>query len=74
MTFEIQAKAALRKGELTAEQLREVLIFAVHYVGYPRGASLVGVIEKCIARGCQGEREPGSQELSRPCRPGTAFR
>jgi 4-carboxymuconolactone decarboxylase len=49
MTFEIQAKAALRKGELTPDQLREVLVFGVHYVGYPRAASLVGVIEKCIA-------------------------
>ena len=49
MTFEIQAKAALRNGELTPEQLREVLVFGVHYVGYPRAAALVGVIEKCIA-------------------------
>ena len=56
MTFEIQAKAALRNGELTAEQLREVLVFGVHYVGYPRAASLVAVIEKCIAE-VNAERE-----------------
>lgn len=49
MTFEIQAKAALRNGELTPEQLREVLVFGVHYVGYPRAAPLVATIEKCIA-------------------------
>ncbi len=49
MTFEIQARAALRRGELTPEQLREVLVFGVHYVGYPRAAPLVAVIEKCIA-------------------------
>jgi 4-carboxymuconolactone decarboxylase len=49
MTFEIQAKAALRNGELTPEQLREVLVFGVHYVGYPRAAPMLGVVERCIA-------------------------
>jgi 4-carboxymuconolactone decarboxylase len=48
MTFGIQAKAALKNDELTPEQLREVLVFLVHYVGYPRGASLIGVVEKAI--------------------------
>lgn len=61
MTFEIQAKAALRNGELTPEQLREVLVFAVHYVGYPRGAALVGVIEKCIAE-VQAESQTEGQD------------
>lgn len=49
MTFGIQSKAALKKGELTPDELREVLVFLVHYVGYPRGAGLIGVIEKAIA-------------------------
>jgi 4-carboxymuconolactone decarboxylase len=49
MTFGIQAKAAIKNGELTAEQLREVLVFIVHYVGYPRAAGLIGVVEKAIA-------------------------
>jgi 4-carboxymuconolactone decarboxylase len=48
MTFGIQSKAAIKNGELTAEQLREVLIFLVHYVGYPRAAGLIGVAEKAI--------------------------
>ncbi|MCH8131394.1 MAG: carboxymuconolactone decarboxylase family protein [Myxococcales bacterium] len=47
-TFGIQAKAAIKKQELTPEQLREVAVFLVHYVGYPRGASLIGPIEKAI--------------------------
>lgn len=59
MTFEIQAKAALRRGELTPEQLREVLVFGVHYVGYPRAAPLVAVIEKCIAE-VAAEQKKGS--------------
>ena len=47
-TFGIQAKAAIKKKELTPEQLREVAVFLVHYVGYPRGSSLIGPIEKAI--------------------------
>jgi 4-carboxymuconolactone decarboxylase len=49
MTFGIQAKAALKRGELTAEQLRETLLMVANYAGYPRAASLLGVVEKTIA-------------------------
>ena len=49
MTFGIQAKAALKNDELSAEQLREVLIHMTQYAGYPRVAPLVGVVEQQIA-------------------------
>jgi 4-carboxymuconolactone decarboxylase len=49
MTFGIQAKAALKNGELTPEQLRECLIQLAQYAGYPRAAGLIGVVEKTIA-------------------------
>ncbi len=49
MPFGIQAKAALKNGELSAEQLREILVQLAPYVGYPRVAGLVGVVEKAIA-------------------------
>lgn len=49
MTFGIQAKAALKNEELTPEQLREVLIHMTQYVGYPRVAPLVAVVEQQIA-------------------------
>ena len=48
-TFGIQAKAALKNGELSAEQLREVLVQMAPYVGYPRVAGLVAVVEQQIA-------------------------
>lgn len=48
MTFGIQSKAALKNGELEPEQLRECLLFLTQYVGYPRAAGLIGVIEKAI--------------------------
>ncbi len=47
-TFGIQLRAALKNGELTSEQVREVLIFLVHYVGYPRAAGLLGTLEQAI--------------------------
>ena len=53
MTFSIQAKASLVNQELTPEQLREVLIFLVHYVGYPRAAGLLGLVEKAIAEAAE---------------------
>ena len=49
MTFGIQAKAALKNDELSPEQLREALIHLTQYVGYPRVAPLIGVVEKQIA-------------------------
>ena len=48
-TFGIQAKAALKNGELSPEQLREVLIMLANYAGYPRAAGLIGVVEQQIA-------------------------
>ncbi len=48
-TFGIQAKAALKNGELEPEQLREVLIMLAHYAGYPRAAGMLGVVEQQIA-------------------------
>jgi 4-carboxymuconolactone decarboxylase len=49
MTFKIQAKAALKNGELTPVQLREMLIQIAQYAGYPRAASLLGPLEQTIA-------------------------
>jgi len=47
-TWKIQAKAALKNGELTPEQLREALIQLAQYAGYPRVAGLLGVTEEAI--------------------------
>ena len=48
-TFGIQARAALKNGELTPVQLREVLIMLANYAGYPRAAGMIGVVEQQIA-------------------------
>lgn len=45
---DIQIDAALRLGELTPEELREIAIFLTHYAGWPSGARLSMQTEKLI--------------------------
>jgi 4-carboxymuconolactone decarboxylase len=49
-TFGIQAKAAVKNGELTPAQVREVLITVASYAGYPRAAGLIGAAEQALAQ------------------------
>ena len=60
-TWKLQCKSALKRGELTEEQVREVLIQATPYVGYPRAAELVGTTEEAIGECC---REAADAEAS----------
>lgn len=46
--WKIQARAALRLGELDADQLREVLVTLAPYAGYPNVAPAVAVCEEVI--------------------------
>lgn len=49
----IQAAAALERGELTPDQLKEAMVFLSQYVGYPRASRLnaaVGELLKKSAR------------------------
>ena len=47
---EVQVNAALQNEELTEDELREMAIFITHYVGFPLGSGLNGVIERVIAK------------------------
>jgi 4-carboxymuconolactone decarboxylase len=47
---ELQADAALRVGDLSGDDLREIAIFLTHYVGWPRGAKFNTVVEKLLGR------------------------
>jgi 4-carboxymuconolactone decarboxylase len=49
MTFKLQVKAAIKNGEMSAEEARETLLFIAQYAGYPRAASLIGPLEEAIA-------------------------
>jgi 4-carboxymuconolactone decarboxylase len=47
--FDIHTRSALANGELTAEELREVILTVLPYAGYPQVSPLFMVVEKCIA-------------------------
>jgi len=49
MTFGIQAKAALKNGELTPEELWELMLMIAQYAGYPRAATLVEIVNETIS-------------------------
>ncbi len=46
--WKIQAKAALKRGELTPDELRETLIMLAPYAGYPNVAPLILPTEEAI--------------------------
>jgi 4-carboxymuconolactone decarboxylase len=48
-TFKIQLKASLKRGEMNAEEAREMLLFIAQYAGYPRAASMLAPLEEAIA-------------------------
>ena len=62
MTFGIQAKAALKRGELTPDELRELLLMIAQYAGYPRAAALLAVIEQKIAEVAQEQEKSKGDE------------
>ncbi|KUI05940.1 carboxymuconolactone decarboxylase family protein [Mycobacterium sp. IS-3022] len=45
---EIQANAALANGEITEDELKEMAIFLTHYLGFPLGSKLDGVVSKVV--------------------------
>lgn len=46
--FTIQAMAALKREELTTDQLNELCAHAAPYAGYPRSGGLLGAVGKAI--------------------------
>ena len=52
---DLQIGAALHNDELSARELREIVIFLTHYAGWPRGATLNGQVETAIGRHEAGE-------------------
>jgi 4-carboxymuconolactone decarboxylase len=55
--FTIQARAALRNGELTREQIEEMVIMLAPYVGYPRTGTLRAAVAAAFAAEAGGEKK-----------------
>jgi len=47
---EIQVNAALHNDELTEAELKEMAIFLTHYLGFPLGSKLDGVVTKVAGK------------------------
>jgi 4-carboxymuconolactone decarboxylase len=47
---EVQVNAAMQNEELTQDELNEMAIFLTHYVGFPLGSGLNGVIQRVTAK------------------------
>lgn len=47
---EVQVNAALHNGELTEDELKEMAIFLTHYLGFPLGSKLDGVVTKVAGK------------------------
>ena len=58
---EIQTNAAMNNGELTEDELKEMAIFLTHYLGFPLGSKLDGVVTK-VAGQRKKAAEKGSGE------------
>lgn len=62
---EIQANAALANGELTETELKEMAVFLTHYLGFPLGSKLDGVVSSVIKkRKKAAERGKGEDKKS----------
>ncbi len=52
--IEVQLKAALKKGELQRDQLRESPLILTQYIGYPRTVPVMFAVEKVLAATAEG--------------------
>ncbi len=53
--LDIQFDSALERGELTPEQVREVVVHLTHYIGWPLSTGLNATAEQVIARRAKAE-------------------
>ncbi|SLI95696.1 Possible 4-carboxymuconolactone decarboxylase [Mycobacteroides abscessus subsp. abscessus] len=60
--LEIQTSAALKNGELTEAELREVAIFITHYVGWPLGQRVNKHVEMAVAKQNEARRTKESSD------------
>ncbi|SEG29320.1 4-carboxymuconolactone decarboxylase [Nonomuraea solani] len=56
---EVQLDAALRAGDMSEAELREVVVFLTHYAGWSRGTKLNGQVEELIEQVRRGRSDRG---------------
>jgi 4-carboxymuconolactone decarboxylase len=58
--LDVQFQSALDNGELTEDQVREVVVHLAHYVGWPLATDVNGAAERVIARRRKASQNPQS--------------
>jgi 4-carboxymuconolactone decarboxylase len=58
---DIQIGAALRRADLSPDELREIAIFLTHYAGWPAGSRLSMQVEKLIREHAKAQARAGQQ-------------
>ncbi len=56
--LDIQFDCALERGELTVEQLRELVVHITHYIGWPMSTGMNQSAENVIARRAKAVKAP----------------
>ena len=70
--LEIQVNADPAQRGADRDELREMAIFLTHYVGFPLGSKLDGVVKRVVAKAQEGrgegrgERQEGQRQRRRP--------
>ena len=64
--LEIQFRAALERGELSVEQVREIVLHLAHYIGWPLSTGVNAAAEKIIAQRAATTGGGAPTEESRP--------
>jgi 4-carboxymuconolactone decarboxylase len=62
--LEIQFRSALERGELTEEQVREVVLHLAHYTGWPLSTGVNAAAEKIIAERAKAAKATGATAAS----------
>jgi 4-carboxymuconolactone decarboxylase len=48
-TFSIQARSALKRGELSKKELETLIVFLTQYIGYPKGSKMFMAANRIMA-------------------------
>lgn len=59
---ELQVDAALRTGDLDADELREIVVFLAHYAGWPKATKLNSTVEALLARHAPETRDDHAED------------
>jgi 4-carboxymuconolactone decarboxylase len=58
MTFEIQIRAAMHKGELSRDDVKEIILLLPYYIGYPKASRMRAVTQRLFAEMDQKAAKP----------------